>query len=150
MVVIGRKFFCRPICVLLAAGLFSFANAARADQSDDIREELGNIAKALSGGNAADAMTPFAKSYSDYDKLRNYFTGLTNAFSIVNEVDVTDEQDSANVSTVEIHWTLTLTNTGSNDSRQRAADIHARFVRQKGKWRIVDFSPIYLFDPSRI
>jgi hypothetical protein len=147
MAVIEPRLF-RLVCVLLATGLLCCATGAEAGQSDDIREELGNIAKALTAGNPADAMTPFAKSYGNYDKLRNYFIGLTNAFSIVSEVDVTDEQDSANESTVEIHWTLTLGSPGGNDSKQRAADIRARLVRQKSKWKIVDFSPIDLFDPS--
>ncbi len=104
---------------------------------------------ALTGGNPADAMTPFSKSFANYDKLRNYFIGLTNAFDIVNEVDVTEEQDSPNEILATIHWAITVSNKGNNSSNQRSAEIHVRLVQERGKWRILGFSPIDVFDPGQ-
>ncbi len=128
---------------------FGCAAISKADQAADLRSLLSNIAMALTGGNPADAMTPFSKSLANYDKLRDYFTGLTNAFDIVNEVDVTDEEDSPNEILATVHWSLTVSEKGNNSSNQRAADIHVRCVRERGKWRIYGFSPIDVFDPGQ-
>ena len=119
------------------------------DQQAEIRSQLSDVGSALTGSNPADAMTPFSRSYSDYNKLRDYFTGLTNAFSIVNEVDVLDEADTDKNSVATLSWTITLSNGPiSGNSTQRTAEIHARFVRENGKWKIVEFSPIDIFNPA--
>lgn len=120
-----------------------------ADQASDLRARLGVIATGLTAGNPADAMSPFDKSYADYDKLSNYFGGLTGAFQIVNEVDVIDEQDSATETKAVVHWTITLSDLGSNYTGRRAGDIHVRLVLKDRKWKILDFSPIEIFDPQQ-
>lgn len=120
----------------------------RADQASDVRSQLGVIATALTAANPAEAMTPFDKSYADYDKLADYFAGLTNAFQIVNNVNVTDEEDAAAESKLTVHWTITLSDVGSNSTQQRAGDIQVRLVLKDRKWKIVEFSPIKVFDPQ--
>ncbi len=119
-----------------------------ADQPDGLRTQLNTIATALSAGDPSAAMGPFSKSYGSYDKLRNYFSGLTNAFSIANEVDVTDEQEARTEIRATVHWAITLSTLGSDNNNQRSADIQVRCVREKEKWKIADFAPIDLFDPS--
>ncbi|MDQ2711105.1 MAG: hypothetical protein M3Y24_02530 [Acidobacteriota bacterium] len=132
------------------AGLLITTVLLAGDQQAEIRSQLSDVGSALTGSNPADAMTPFSKSFPDYNKLRNYFTGLTSAFSIVNEIDVLDEADTDKDSTATVRWTITLSNGPvSGNGTQRAADIHVRFVREKGKWKIVEFSPIDLFDPAQ-
>ncbi len=131
--------------VLLLAG----ATASPADQSADIRSRLSEIATSLTAGDPASAIAPFSKSFANYEKLRDYFDGLTNAFSIVNEVDVLDEADSKTKSVATISWAITLSNPQNNFNAQRSADIHVRFIRENGKWKIVEFSPIAIFDPSQ-
>jgi hypothetical protein len=128
---------------------FSYAAVSEADQASDLRTLLSDLAMALTSGDPASALTPFSKSLPDYEKLRDYFSGLTNAFDIVNEVDVTDEQDSPNEILATVHWTITLTSKGNNSSNQRAANIHVRCVREKKKWHISGFSPIDVFDPAQ-
>ncbi len=141
----------RRVFGLMAAGLLlASAENLQADQAADIRSQLSNIATSLTADNPAEAMSPFSKSYQNYDKLRDFFTGLTASFSIVNEVDVTAEEDSASQSLVTIKWAITLSSAGSNYNNQRSAEINARFVREKKKWKIVQFSPIDLFDPSQV
>jgi hypothetical protein len=44
---------------------------------------------------------------------------------------------------------MTVSSTGSNQSTQRMAEIHVRMIREKQHWKIVDFSPIDLFDPTQ-
>jgi hypothetical protein len=143
MAVTGRR------QVLRSCFWFGFAATSKADQAGDLRSLLSHIATALTAGDPADAMTPFSKSFANYNKLRDYFTGLANAFDIVNEVDVTDEEDSAKEILATIHWAITLSNKGNNASNQRASDIHVRCVREKGKWRISGFSPTDVFDPAQ-
>lgn len=130
------------ILVLLTAALLG------ADQAADVRAALGTIATGLTAGNPAEAMTPFDKAYSDYDKLSNYFAGLTNAFQVVNNVNVTDEEDTAAESKLTVHWTITLSDLGKNFTQQRAGDINVRMALKGRKWKIVEFAPIDVFDPQ--
>ena len=131
--------------MLLLAGV----SGSRADQSADIRSCLNAIATSLTAGDPASAIEPFSKSFANYQKLRDYFDGLTNAFSIVNEIDVLDETDSKTESAAKISWAITLSNPQNNFNTQRSAEIHVRFLREQGKWKIVEFSPIGIFDPSQ-
>ncbi len=120
----------------------------RADQATDIRRELSQVANELTAGNPADALTPFSKAFRDYGKLSDYFTGLTGAFAITNEVDVLQEQDTEAEATLTVQWTLSLSDQQSNLTTRREATVHVRMVLEKKKWRIADFTPISLFDPA--
>jgi hypothetical protein len=121
----------------------------RADRANDILAAINYVASALTANNASDAMTPFDKSFSDYAKLLAYFSGLTNGSQLANEIDVVDEQDeSATRPSLTIQWTLTMTNKTSFETQRRSGEIHVRLALQDGKWRIVDFSPIDLFNPQ--
>jgi hypothetical protein len=140
MAAIGHK-------ALMIAFAFVVAQA-RADQASDARSQLEVIATALTTGNPAQAMTPFDKSYANYDKLSNYFSGLTGAFQIVNEIDVSDEEDKATETKLTVSWTLTLSDLGTNYTQQRRDDISVRLVLKDRKWKIVDFAPIAIFDPQ--
>jgi hypothetical protein len=140
MPVIGRKLIL-VIVSLAAAPLY-------ADQSHDVLAKLNYVAAALAAGNAIDAMTPFDKSFANYVKLRDYFSGLTDSSQLVNEIDVTDEQDSAAESNVTAAWTLTLTNKTTLQTERRTGEIHIRLTLQNGTWKIVDFSPLELFNPQ--
>jgi hypothetical protein len=111
------------------------------------RAQVSYVASALTAGNPADAMTPFDKSFSGYEKLRSYFSGLTGAFQLTNQLEVTEEQDSPDEATLTLEWTLTLTDPQTGYARNREATIHARLVPKSGTWKIVEFSPIELFDP---
>jgi hypothetical protein len=111
------------------------------------RAQVSHVASALTAGNAADAMSPFDKSLPDYEKLRGYFSGLTSAFQLTSQLEVTEEQDSDDQATLTLEWTLTLTDAQTGYATNRNATIHARLVPKNGKWKIVEFSPIELFDP---
>lgn len=136
----------QPAAVMLV--VFAAAQPLEADRSADVRTQISYVATALTSGNAADAMSPFEKSFSDYEKLSNYFQGL-NAFQVGNEVDVVDEQDTDTDTKLTVKWTLTLTDSGTNATERRTADINVRLVLREGKWKIVDFSPISLFNPQQ-
>ena len=152
MAAIALKRHSRLLTQLLfgSAMLCGASLRVEADQPAEVRSVLNDVAGALTASNPADAMTRFSKSFADYDKLRDYFIGLTAAFSIVNEVDVLDEKDTAMDSTATVRWTITLANAPvSGNSIQRSGEIHIHIVQEKRKWRIVQFSPIDLFDPSK-
>lgn len=120
----------------------------RADQSADVRACVQTIATSLSAGNTAQAMTAFDKSYAHYDTLSDYFGGLTSAFQIVNNVDFVDQDDKEGESKLTVHWTITLTDLGSNFTQQRVGDIQVRLVVKGGKWKILEFAPIEVFNPQ--
>jgi hypothetical protein len=117
-----------------------------ADRAADIRTQLGNISTSLASADPSDAMEPFDKSYANYEKLSEDFAGLA-VFQIENEVDVTDEEDTADGAKIVINWALTLTDLGTNRTDHRTAVINARLVLKGGKWKIVEFSPIAIFNP---
>jgi hypothetical protein len=142
MAVIGLK-----LAVSFALAFVSLENL-RADESGVVRSQLHEIATFLTAGNPAGAMEPFSKSFADYDKLRDYFISLTSAFTIVNEIDFTEEQETATESTATVRWSITLSGVSDKQSNQRTGEIHIRSIKEKNKWKIVGFSPIDLFDPS--
>jgi hypothetical protein len=119
-----------------------------ADRPPSALEAINHVATALAGDNAADAMTPFDRSFTKYAKLRDYFSGLTDGSQLVNEVEVIDEQDSGTESNLTFEWTLTLTNKTTLQTERRTGEIHVRLKLEGGKWKIVDFSPIDLFNPQ--
>lgn len=133
-----------------AALLLALAAAPllRADRAADVRAQISDIATALTAGNPADAMAPFDKSFPNYEKLSNYFQGL-NGFQVDNEVDVIDEQDTDTETKLTVSWTLTLSDLGTDVTERRTGDINVRLVLKDGKWKIVDFSPISLFNPQQ-
>ncbi len=125
-----------------------FGLPLKADRAQDVLSTINYVATALAGDNATDAMTPFDKSFPKYAKLRDYFAGLTDGWQIVNEIDVTDEEDSATQSNVTVQWTMTLTNKTTFQTERRSGEIHVRLALKHGKWKIVDFSPIDFFNPQ--
>jgi hypothetical protein len=129
---------------LLAVLLPGCAGAVGAD---DARGRLNSVAAALAAGNASDAMAAFDKSYPKYEVLSNYFGGLSNAFQITNEIDVTDEQDAPTEIKLTVHWAITLQDSQTNFTENRAADIEVLLLKERGKWRIANLNPIDIFNP---
>lgn len=139
----------RKSAKIAAVVAFAFGSATLlvADTAADVRAQIGYVASALTSGNAADAMSTFDKSFAGYHKLKTYFQGL-NDLQIENEIDVLDEQYTNSTAELNINWTLTLTNPATNSSVRRSEDVHLRLVLKDGKWKIVELSPIELFDPQ--
>ena len=152
--------------VRIAAILALLAVPAFADRAADVLAQITYAANALSNNNPSDALEPFDKACPNYDQIKDDFNGLTNSFAIRNELSVTDEDDSAETETkITINWTITLTpRSGQNQANgrddysaqvnredateQRTGDLELRLVLKKGKWKIVSFSPITIFDPQ--
>jgi hypothetical protein len=130
-----------------AVALAVCAFAARSQASSDARAQVTAVAEALSSGDAALAITHFAKSFRDYEKLRRYFEGLA-AFQVENQLDITDEEDSGNSVLLTITWDITLTDVATDRSTRRTGDIHAKLTLIDSKWRIVEFSPLDIFNPQ--
>jgi hypothetical protein len=127
----------------------AWALPAAADQSADIRRTLSDVASALSVSNPEQAMEPFDKAAFDvYDKLSSFFQGLTAAYQVDSQIDVTNEDSTETAATLEVHWVLTLTDPATNLDQRRTGDITVKLARKKNAWRIVGFTPISLFDPQ--
>jgi hypothetical protein len=115
------------------------ALSASAQQSRAIREQVAHVASALSAGHPAEAMDPFDKSFADYAKLRDYFTALTDAHTIINEMDITDEQIDRHEATLTIHWILTLQDlTTGRVLQSRSTQVKVAAVAQQNSdaWSI--------------
>ena len=125
-----------------------FALACQAQGNQDIRNRLSDISTALSSGNPSNAMEPFDKSFSGYQKLSDYFSALTAAYQVAAEVEVTDEQQTDDGIKLSVRWTLHLTDGGKN-TENRSADLTLQWARKKGKWQITDLTPLDLFNPQQ-
>jgi len=117
------------------------------NDSSDARSQVAAVAEALSSGDAAQAMTHFTKSLADYDKLRRYFEGL-GAFQVENQLEFTDEEEAGKDIALTITWDITLTDLGTDRSRRRTGEIHAKLAQIDSKWRIVEFTPLDIFNPQ--
>jgi hypothetical protein len=133
----------------IGRSLLALALAAAGVGAELPRAQVSYVASALTAGNPADAMSPFDKSFPAYEKLRGYFSALTTAFQLTSQLEVTEEENSDDQATLTFEWTLTLTDAQTGYTTNRNATIHARLVPKNGKWKIVEFSPIELFDPRR-
>ena len=149
MAATGRKAagFLTKLCATMLVVCGMAAIPARADTSSEARAQVTAVAEALTSADAAQAMTHFAKSFPDYEKLRLYFEGLS-AFQIENQLDITDEQDTTSSVALTITWEITLTDLASDRSRRRSGEIHVKLIPVESKWRIVDFSPLDIFNPQ--
>ncbi len=152
MAAIERKQACWKIASL--ALLLVAAPVLHADRAADVRAQVSYVAAALGNGNPTDALGPFDRSCKNYQKLKEYFGALTNGSQVTSEVEILDEQDEETETKLLVNWTLTLTSLGSpsdvagGSSERRSADISIRLVPQKGKWKIVEFSPVDIFNPQ--
>jgi hypothetical protein len=130
------------VLMLLAAA------ALPAQESRAVRERLAHVASALSAGHPQEAMDAFDKSFENYSQLRDYFVGLTDAHSIVNEMEVTEEEIADREATLTVHWTLTLSDLTTGLTESREQDLTVKLTMKKSDWRIVDLSPIEFFNPE--
>ena len=130
--------------LMLGAGLLPARQQSRA-----VREQVARVASALSAGHPQEAMDAFDKSFEGYSQLRRYFVGLTDAYSIVNEMDITDEEIVGREATLSIHWTLNLSDPISRLGDSREQDLTIKLTMKKYDWRIVDLSPIEFFNPEK-
>ena len=134
----------------LAGLLFAAVSACvRGDEAAELRERLMQVANAVSAGNPSEAISVFSKSYKHYDKLRDYFSALSNGLRVENEVDFLDDPSEEPEPEMNVRWSITIADAEMHYSVQRAAEIKIRFARESKKWKIVDFEPIDLFDPSQ-
>lgn len=138
----------------LAVLLFSIAMPLSADRAADVRAQISYVASALGSGNPSDALEPFDKSFKDYEKLRDYFQSLATGFDVTSEVEILDEQDEEAQTKLLVNWIVTLTNPRAasdltaSATERRSMNVNIRLALKKGKWKIVDFSPIEVFNPQ--
>jgi hypothetical protein len=149
MPVIGHRLTSHRTLWIAAVALMNLSALPRdGDRRPSVLATINYVATALAGDNATDAMTRFDKSFAKYTELRDYFSGLTDSSQLVSEVDVTDEQNLGTQSSVTVEWILTLTNKATRQIERRSGKIHIHLRREEGRWKILDFSPIDLFNPQ--
>lgn len=146
MGVTGRSLILAALTALVAP----IATPLRADQAAEALATVNYVASALSDDNPTDAMTPFDKSYADYDKLAEYFQGLVDRALVTSEIRVVDEQDSDLAIDLVVQWTMDLSNRSvTGMTEDRTEELHLHLVKKKSKWKIAGLSPLSFFDPQR-
>ena len=126
-----------------------FAPSLSAQQSRAVREQVGHVASALSAQHPEEAMDAFDKSFDGYSRLHDYFVGLTDGYSIVNEMVINDEQIVDREATLTIHWVLPLSDLASGLTQNRDEELTVKLSKKKHDWRIVDISPLEFFNPEQ-
>lgn len=142
----------RRQAVFLAALLVLAGSPLYADRPGDVRAQVTYVASALASGNPTDALGPFDKSCADYDKLSQYFAALTGSFEVVSEIEIADEDDADQETTLKVSWALQVSgrsdNPGSRGNQRRTYDVTMRLKAIQGKWKIVSFAPVEMFNPQ--
>ena len=128
--------------------LLLLAGTLAAQQSKEIYRQVATVATSLTAGSAAEAMLPFDKSCAGYDKLRDDFDALVNAYQLVNQLEVLDQNIVAGDATLTVRWVLTLTDPVTELGETRTQDVTVKLSFLRYQWRIVGFSPLELFDPD--
>ncbi len=139
MAAIGLRF---PLLMLVAA------SAMMADQAHDVLHVVNNLTTALGDNDAPEAMSYVDRSFAGYDRMAADLGNLTAGYSISNEADVIDEDDTADESKLTLDWSLTLRSQGTGQTVSRHEQVLVRLVCKGKRWKIVDFAPLKLFDPQ--
>jgi hypothetical protein len=119
-----------------------------AQQSKAIYHQLAGVGTALSARDASEAMLPFDQSFENYGRLRDDFIALTAAYSIVNDLEVTDQQIANHQAKLTVHWIMTLTDPQSGLSETREKDLTVKLAQKKTDWKITSIAPLEFFDPA--
>ena len=127
--------------------LLAFAASAPAQHSRAIENQIARVGTALAARNAEEAMIPFDKSFDGYSRLNEYFAALTNAYSISNDLEITDETIVSHEATVTVHWIMTLSDLQSGLSETRQRDLTVKVSLKKHDWKIVSIAPIEFLRP---
>ncbi len=128
--------------------LLFFAGGLAAQQNKAIYQQISRVATALTSGNPEEALGPIDKACPGYATLRDYFTALTNAYNMTNDLEVTDEQIVNQEATLTVHWILTLSDLKSDLSETRTQDLTIKLSLKKFAWQIVSISPLDFFNPE--
>ena len=145
MAATGRKRRLHALACTVPLFLTSFVWA---DRPSDVRARVNQVASALASGSASDAMSAFDKSCPDYDKIRQYFQGLGDSFDVSNQWEIEDEQDTHTETVLTIDWALTIADKTTDATENREAEITVKLKAADGKWKIVSFAPLDIFDPA--
>jgi hypothetical protein len=132
----------RLLAVLFLSGTLA------AQQSKAVYRQVASVATALTAGSPAEAMLPFDKSCAGYETLREDFSALVNAYRLVNQIEVLEQDITGSEATLTVHWVLTLSDRANDLSETRSEDVTIRLSYVKYQWRIVGFAPVTLFDPE--
>jgi hypothetical protein len=132
-----------PFCLAVLAGSLLAQEPSKA-----IRQQVERVGAGLAARNAEDAITPFDKSFDNYERLRDYFTALTTAYSVVSELEVTDEQIGDQDAALTVHWVLVLSDLSSGLSENREENLTIKLNLKKSDWKIVSLEPLDFFNPE--
>jgi hypothetical protein len=142
-----KRGLAQGMLVRLLSLLLIVAGSVAADDDSSARHQLAAIGTALATGDTAQAMLPFSKNYAQYQELLNDFSGLIDSYQISSEVTVENETSGSGRIDVTARWDLTLQDRGTAYTKNRSAEISIRLTKKGRQWKIIEFSPIKIFQP---
>jgi len=133
----------KAFLVMIAA-----APLLHADEAQDIRDFLGQIATALSEGNVDQFMKGFDRSMPGYEMLAANAEALVQQQNVQSSIDVLSDDGTDSSRMLVLDWFLQFVEPKQGgDVTQRREQVHCTVTRQGKKWRITSLEPLSLFAP---
>ncbi|MCC6859323.1 MAG: hypothetical protein IT158_12215 [Bryobacterales bacterium] len=107
---------------------------------------LGEMATALSGGDAHDFLAGFDSSMPGYGQLEANVIALTQQNEILASIVLTNEQSEGADLVVELDWMLEIrSRQPAGPLVRRRETVTCRLAKRKKRWRVTALSPLGFF-----
>jgi hypothetical protein len=121
---------------------------ARADEAQDVRDFLGQLAAALSEGSANQFMRSFDRQMPGYQMLAASVEALVQQQDVQSSIEVLSDEGTDASRMLVVDWFLQFVEPKpGGDSTRRREQVHCTLARQEKKWRISSMEPLSLFAP---
>jgi hypothetical protein len=140
----------RRAVVMLLLPLLAFAAQQQDDERAAIRDWLGETAARLTEDNPGEFLDAFSKELRN--SLDRNVRSLVLAAQVSSSIQIHTVTPEGEARVIEGSWYLELRFRAlatPNERRQEAFRMRLEPVAKRG-WRIVEFSPVKLFDPPSL
>jgi hypothetical protein len=115
----------------------------------DVLDLLGQLATALSGGDAHDFLSAFDSSMPGYGQFEANVIALTEQNEILTSMAPIQEHKQGSELVLELDWLLELrSRQPSGPLVRRRETVTCRLAKRRKRWRIVALSPLDFFSAS--
>lgn len=133
----------RALCLFLFLAVIM-----RADPPEAVTDLIARTAGALSDDNVPAFLQGIDRSMPDYGKLETQVTALLAQATVGSSVSVQTDKGDDQQREMELDWFLEVKSKEPQGPFVRRHEmIHCRVARRKGKWKIVQLSPLTFFGP---
>jgi hypothetical protein len=132
-------------CIVL---LFLAIIAQGAEPARDAAAVITSLTAALTAGNVQEFLAPFDPAVAGYDRLRVGVAALAAQGETQSFVEVTKNEGSDHVRTVEANWELRIRREGdATPSSRREVHVVCKLELRGKRWRIMEFTPVDFLVP---